>query len=160
MKHLMKTVALSLALSACATPQLPAVVSLKPIGIEIYPELPEIINERPQLEKLEFGALDVSFGLREKLTPECQNQAERSTDFWLRCGEAVDLSEVFVTLDRENYQILLVNLAKIAERERTIERQLANVNALRKEWSARNVEANEKLEQVESQPVDPLASPE
>lgn len=123
----------------------PADQPLRIINQTSYPNQADIVMP-PGLE-LEAITFDIPRDLSQQIiknTPECQTveAASRTRTFWARCGQykAIEGSNIYVGLDRDNFEKLRNNLRKLQVRDQQYQARIEEVNRQRREWRRKNGE--------------------
>jgi hypothetical protein len=108
-----------------------------------YPNLPDIIL--PPNADLESVMFNVPGDLSQQLiknTDECQSvpASQRNRVFWVRCGDYRDASgnQIYVTLDKPNFERLRANLSKLRVRDQQFQYRVDEVNKQRQDWRNQN----------------------
>lgn len=128
-------------LGACQTTDQP----LRIINQTSYPNQADIVLP-PGLE-LEAITFDIPRDLSQQIiknTPECLavEAASRTRTFWEQCGQykALENTNIYVGLDRANFEKLRNNLRKLQVRDQQYQARIEEVNRQRRDWRRKNGE--------------------
>jgi hypothetical protein len=150
MKILLVSAAL-LSLGACMTTKTIEKPVPQYVTVEVYPDLPDIELPALKLENIEFDVhrQQIPMEHRLKKTPECVDvpPLKRDLNFWNNCLDKAPPapSNLYIGVDRRNSNILMLNNAKIAEREDLLRKTLIEPeNKRRRKWREYNKAIRER----------------
>jgi hypothetical protein len=149
MKYFLIASALA-SLGACTTTTIEKPVP-QYVTVEVYPNLPDIELDKLNLQNIEFDVHREQIPLEHRIldTPECKDvpPLKRDMDFWKTClGKAPQAaSNLYVGVDQQNFNKMMLNTAKTAEREAYVRKMIIDPeNERRRKWREYNKAIREK----------------